>query len=394
MGERPAAKSDVAVATTSMWALCAAVLLAGSFVAGERNRLKCTARVGAIRWDDYYGPIDATGLAPVLCLSPQKWHYRLPFFAKVINSSAVTWSGATPAVTDEEISYAQAAGLDYWAFVVYDQGSPLSLALANYRASSKRADLGFSIILEASRLSGWHSDNLTWANESKRLASFFADPNFEYVIPSSSGGRPRPLVYLMGVTSANVAAMQSVLPDLTNLAAGSDPYYVLINSDNSLASHLPNVTAVGAYAHGAGTSSGAPFSSLVQASQDYWELSASQGFDVIPHAQLGWDPRPRNEHPPPWLPSGEGSNWVDNATAADVATAVSSALDWSCSHRNSSSITGHVLIYAWNENTEGGWLTPTLGPNGEVDTSRLDALEAVLQRQRQQQTHSSTIIIG
>eukprot|EP00750_Incisomonas_marina_P031393 INCI8097.1.p1 GENE.INCI8097.1~~INCI8097.1.p1 ORF type:complete len:377 (-),score=40.15 INCI8097.1:91-1221(-) len=368
--------------TSAAWAVALCVVaFMGSFVAGARSArsLNCTARVGAIRWDDYYGPTDATGLAPVLCLSPEKWHYRLPFFAKVINASAVTWAGATPAVTDQEITYARAAGLDYWAFVVYDQGSPLSLALANYRASNKRGDLGFSLILEAGRLSEWHSDNVTWANESKRLATFFADPNFEHVAVST-GGRPRPLVYLMGVTSANVEAMQSILPDLNTIAAGSDPYYVLINSDNSLASHLPNVTAVGAYAHGAGTANGAPFSSLVEASQQYWESSASQGFDVIPHAQLGWDPRPRNEHPPPWLPSGEGSNWVDNATAADVATAVSSALTWSCSHRDSSSITGHVLIYAWNENTEGGWLTPTLGPNGEVDTSRLDALQSVLQQ--------------
>jgi len=38
-----------------------------------------------------------------------------------------------------------------------------------------------------------------------------------------------------------------------------------------------------------------------------------------------------------------------------------------------------VIIYAWNENDEGGWLTPTWSADGKPNTARLDAIRPVLQ---------------
>ena len=37
-----------------------------------------------------------------------------------------------------------------------------------------------------------------------------------------------------------------------------------------------------------------------------------------------------------------------------------------------------VVIYAWNEYDEGGWLAPTRGPDGKPVTDRLDAVRKVL----------------
>ncbi len=37
-----------------------------------------------------------------------------------------------------------------------------------------------------------------------------------------------------------------------------------------------------------------------------------------------------------------------------------------------------VIIYAWNEHSEGGWLSPTRKPNGKADTRRLDAIKKML----------------
>ena len=36
-----------------------------------------------------------------------------------------------------------------------------------------------------------------------------------------------------------------------------------------------------------------------------------------------------------------------------------------------------VIVYAWNEHDEGGWLCPTLGAGGRPDDSRLRALAAM-----------------
>jgi len=61
-------------------------------------------------------------------LAPAKWHYRLPFFARVVSESEVEIDGSSQAVMDQEIAYAGLGGLDYWAFVTYDPADPMSLA--------------------------------------------------------------------------------------------------------------------------------------------------------------------------------------------------------------------------------------------------------------------------
>jgi hypothetical protein len=37
-----------------------------------------------------------------------------------------------------------------------------------------------------------------------------------------------------------------------------------------------------------------------------------------------------------------------------------------------------VIIYAWNENDEGGWLIPTLDPDGTPNLERIGAARAAL----------------
>ena len=93
--------------------------------------------VGAIRWDAWHGPASDVGLIVEKTLAPAHWHYRLPFYAKVVGENAVEIRGHTRAVMDREIVYAHEAGLDYWAFVVYPEGNALSLGLTCYLSSEK-----------------------------------------------------------------------------------------------------------------------------------------------------------------------------------------------------------------------------------------------------------------
>ena len=37
-----------------------------------------------------------------------------------------------------------------------------------------------------------------------------------------------------------------------------------------------------------------------------------------------------------------------------------------------------VIIYAWNEYDEGGWLAPTRAADGRPDTGRLDGIRSIL----------------
>ena len=88
--------------------------------------------VGAIRWDAYFGqPGEAAfedanagivARATTFDLSPKAWHYRVPFFGKEINSSAVTTNGNTPDAMGQELEYARAHGIQFWSFCNYPIG--------------------------------------------------------------------------------------------------------------------------------------------------------------------------------------------------------------------------------------------------------------------------------
>jgi len=66
-----------------------------------------------------------------------------------------------------------------------------------------------------------------------------------------------------------------------------------------------------------------------------------------------------------------------SATPAEIAAHLSRALAFTqanpevCPART-------VIIYAWNEHDEGGWLCPTWSPDGRPDRRRLEAIRKVL----------------
>ncbi|CAF0991812.1 unnamed protein product [Adineta steineri] len=78
--------------------------------------------VGIIRWDAWNlinGQYDAISYYFHRAMSPEHFHYRLPFFAKVNSDTNVTINGDMQEIMDQEIVYARYAGFDYWAFDTY-----------------------------------------------------------------------------------------------------------------------------------------------------------------------------------------------------------------------------------------------------------------------------------
>jgi hypothetical protein len=74
----------------------------------------------------------------------------------------------------------------------------------------------------------------------------------------------------------------------------------------------------------------------------------------------GWDRRPRVENPVPWENfGGTMDKYYETATPEEVATHVHTAVKWTQRHAADCPAQA-VIIYAWNEFDEGGWLCPTL----------------------------------
>lgn len=332
---------------------------------------------GAIRWDAWHGKQGTPGRAVEASLSPEKWRYRLPFFARIDSPDHFTLDGASQPVMDREIAYASAAGLDYWAFVTYDENDPMSLGLKNYLASSHRRDIHFSLIVEYPRLGrpGAYLPQL------QRLVRLMTQPTYQRVLDN------RPLLYL-GFFPDNLLKewggpdrFRRYLEELRQAArsAGAgNPYIVFMGSDpirtNALR-ELVGADALSAYATQAGESA-APYANLAAASEKFWSRCQATGADVVPIVMSGWDRRPRVERPVPWehqQPNAGLDHYYRTATPAAIANHLATALTWIDANPKSAPARA-ALIYAWNENDEGGWLVPTLCEGA----SRLDAIGRIL----------------
>jgi hypothetical protein len=338
--------------------------------------------VGAIRWDAWYGrgsPVSEVEKT----LGPKKYHFRLPFFAKVVSPAAVSIDGDSQQVMDQEITYAADAGLNYWAFVDYwDQGN-LGIALGRYRAAENKQGIRFCLIEEGGRIdrigtNGW-----------PRLVACFKDPHYQTVLDG------RPLLFVFGRPKVIGKNEFQSLADQTVAAGLKRPYYVFMGwspaADEQVVKAL-GFDAVSAYAAGAGYRwEQWPYEQLTKHVRTaYWDVCRQQRIPTLTFATAGWDPRPRVEHPVPWIsvearpdpvPPAEQQPLVDAVTATpkQLAQHLQDAIHWAGNNRDLNPANA-IIVYGWNENDEGGWLIPTLDPNGQPDRSRLDAISQVLRR--------------
>lgn len=116
----------------------------------------------------------------------------------------------------------------------------------------------------------------------------------------------------------------------------------------------------------------APYSKTMSNCLESWNGDKKYGPDVIPNVSAGDDARPRILDPVPW--GFYRSNWwSQEPTPEELGANVKQALDWIDANPTFDPAR-LVIIYAWNEFDEGGWICPTLLHGSD----RLDAIHKVL----------------
>ena len=131
--------------------------------------------------------------------------------------------------------------------------------------------------------------------------------------------------------------------------------------------------AISAYASSAGEKQ-APYSALAAHTEAWWDIMAETGAPVIPLISSGWDRRPRVENPVPWEGQrGSIEEYYERPTPQELAAHLRNGLRW-VEDNPEVALARTALIYAWNENDEGGWIVPTLSEG----TAHLDAIGHVL----------------
>lgn len=337
--------------------------------------------VGAIRWDAWYG--DGTGVngAVERTLSPKRWQWRAPFFAEVVCQNRIEIRGG-PEDIRKEIDLAAEAGIDYWAFVIYEADHNLSRALNLYLEAPNHERIHFCMNLE-----GLHFGRGGLEMSLKRLdlyVEYMKRPEYQRVLDG------RPLVYIFNLENANaetalngedeVARLVRALREKALNAGLGNPYIVLQNQPEIVAdlARQYEADAIGHYAVSTHWEN-QTYAQLVDYAEGYfWNTYLKTGLEMVPVATAGWDNRPRIQTGVFWQPELKKkkiTQFHDQPTPQQLAEHVQKALNFLKAHPEATPA-NTILIYAWNEFDEGGWLCPTLGEG----MKRLDALRAVLEK--------------
>lgn len=337
--------------------------------------------VGAIRWDGWYGEGDVVK-AVEFSLGQPKYHFRLPWFARVLSEGKVSINGDSEAIMDQEIAYAEQAGLNYWAFLDYlDDSQGMSIGLNRYLAAKDRKGIRYCLIEEGARLDG--AGAKVWS----RFVEHFRHPDYQTVLDG------RPLLCLFAKTTKLGKADWDELKRQTIAAGLKAPYLVLMGWNAEKDRVELGFDAISEYAcAGKGyTTDPETYARLtsLHVREYLWGKWKRERTPCITLATAGWDTRPRQERPPSWCtwvkatpdptPPAQQKPLIDATTATpdEIAEHLREAIDWTQANRDLNPANA-IIIYAWNEHDEGGWLQPTLGADGKPDTARIKAVGKVL----------------
>lgn len=280
-------------------------------------------------------------------------------------TESVNINGATQQIMDEEIRFARDAGIDYWAFVYYPQ-QPLARARDLYLSSSRKSELNWCAILDSNFLTAYDTNLPT-------LITHFGGTTYQRVL----GGRPLVYFFNDGATAERVTKLRAA-----SAAAGQgDPYIVVMALDAQAAATLKAATGADAVSrYWTGGWNGIPYAQFAATEAGLWADYATSSGTVVPWVTTGVDKRPRYEYPMPWEPNHVAFKdlWVQQAQPAEIADHLSDSLEWSTANPEKTPA-ATVLVYAWNEFDEGGWICPTMSEmqNGGSPL-RLDAIRGVL----------------
>ncbi|MBI2841157.1 MAG: hypothetical protein HYX75_22800 [Acidobacteria bacterium] len=357
---------------------------------------KGNALVGAIRWDGWY-----RGSPYVSVLAPDEWRYRHPFYARTLADGQLEAFSDSQEVMDQEIAYAAAGGIDFWIFNMYvlrdPQGNPLvdptngwkaedmNRSRKYYLSSQLKSKVKFSLMMGMPGSGDYYFGQHNWDFEVQEAIGQMQEPSYQRVM------RRRPLVFfwLAGEDPEKILGswrkLRQMLDDFRKKArrAGmKNPYIAAlvwsadegeravaelgVNAVTSYTSPIP-----GGY-EDPDNYTWFPYDALAQADSALWNSFRDAGLKAIPTVSAGWDPRPHRDDV--WGYGGYTSGpVVEYATAEQIATHLGEGVQW-IRGNPASAEASTIIMYAWNELSEGGWIVPTHSEG----TTRLDAIRQVL----------------
>jgi hypothetical protein len=271
------------------------------------------------------------------------------------------WRGDSQEIVEKQIDLAADHGIDFFLFCWYwrDNNGPINPeAIENlslhtqmnmYLKAKNKDRIKFGLLVAnhgGSEIRG--ADN--WGKATEFWMKYFNDP--QYV---TLDGKPLVVIFNShGIDEKSMEQMQKVakdngMPGLSIAGCG--------NASVKGFTHRTHYNIIPGYADG---SESHKYSELVEAHKKNW--SGSEELPYIPEITVGWDKRPWEG--PDGLNQKEGWYYPDR-TPEQFESFINDAITWMNQHPEQTTKERMILLYAWNENGEGGYLVPTKGdPEG------------------------------
>jgi hypothetical protein len=329
-------------------------------------------KVGAWYFGGWSMPADSKGytfhISPTLVT---QYSYREPIWG---------WREDKLDIMVDQINYAADNGLSFWGFCWYENSLSSDSATMNYLNTAlklflqapNRNRLNFCL------LSCQPVSQKMWSNFCLKTIAYFKESNYLKV-----GGKPVMIFFntdevikgLGGTSKAKeafdayraLAKAKGIGDILIGARTSANVSYQDIYKDDG----FDFLTTYQNSDDGRNNAGANDYSNETKADCKVWDaISSNTSMKYIPTMGTGYDMRPwAADHPT--LPASD--YWYTSVTPEKIAAHLKETMLWARNNK-SKVLDNMVLIYAWNENGEGGWLTPTKSEN----SARLDAVKKVI----------------
>ncbi|WP_344980530.1 glycoside hydrolase family 99-like domain-containing protein [Compostibacter hankyongensis] len=273
------------------------------------------------------------------------------------------WATSTQPIVDAQISKAAEAGLGFFAFDWYFKDGtdnyPLNHALSLYRSSPNKDRLQFCLMVANHNPYYIQPDN--WGDVSQIWLKLFKDKQYLKV-----DGKPlliffevSSLVDKFGSTEAVKKAFAqlkeaSIKAGLKGVSIAACVYNNAANLHQAEACGFDVLTGYNYHSDGlAKDREVTPIDSMSTAEVRVWNgIKTKSHLPYMPCITLNWDPRP-------WRADTVKVPRFSGYSMSSVYHAVHAARKWISENTQRTPREKIAVMYAWNENGEGGWLTPS-----------------------------------
>ena len=284
------------------------------------------------------------------------------------------WRDDSQTIMERQIDLAADNGIEFFAFCWYwkDSNGPINpLAIENlslqtsmnlYLKAKNKNRIKFCLLVANSQgfeIKG--TDN--WGKATEYWMKYFKDPQYVKV-----DGKPLVVIFVPnGIDNEAMAHMQEVtktegLPGLAIAGCG--------NTSEKNFNYRTHYNMNPGYIAGHEEHK---YSELVAAHEKNWKGTEQQPY--IPEITVGWDKRPWEDK------SGNGQGgakqgwYFPDRTPEQFKSFLTDAVKWLDDHPTQTTKERMILIYAWNELGEGGYLVPT---KGDPDAKYLKVIQNVV----------------